>query len=100
MTDLWHLPAAASTPGPTGSPSEPVRHPSEHVRDRSSWVGPFGSVQENVRRLELSGLAPSEAGNVVATMYGLRPADSGWTALEIERMRFLRALVLDDLLES
>jgi hypothetical protein len=93
MTDLWHVPAVPSARGRNGSPSEQIRH-------RRPIAGPIGSVQENVRRLELSGLASAQAGNVVAVMYGLRPADGGWTAFEIERLRFLRSLVLDDLLES
>jgi len=39
------------------------------------------------------GLSPVEAANVTAVSVGLRPADSGWSIGQIERLRFLRYLV-------
>jgi hypothetical protein len=43
--------------------------------------------------LQIGGWSEVQAGNLVALMLGIRPADSGWRASEIEHLRFLRALV-------
>lgn len=46
-----------------------------------------------VWHLETGGWTEREASNLVALLHGLRPARSGWTAREIEHLRFLQALV-------
>ncbi|HYL40321.1 MAG TPA: hypothetical protein VET90_03340 [Candidatus Binatus sp.] len=43
--------------------------------------------------LEIGGWSGREAGNLVALLHGLRPAQSGWTEREIDHLRFLRAIV-------
>ena len=46
------------------------------------------------RRLGSKGLRPDEAGNLTAYLHGLSPVESGWQVGEIERLVFLRHLVL------
>jgi hypothetical protein len=43
--------------------------------------------------LEIGGWSEREAGNLVALLHGLRPAQTGWTEREIDHLRFLRAIV-------
>ena len=56
-------------------------------------VGPAPSSRSLVWHLESDGWTPLEAGNLVAVLNGLKPAWRGWTAREIDHLRFLRALV-------
>lgn len=45
-----------------------------------------------VWHLEAGGWTQREASNLVALFHGLRPARDGWSAREIEHLRFLQAL--------
>lgn len=51
------------------------------------------TTRELISRMERGGWPRSQAGNLVALLYGIRPARAGWTVHEIEHLRFLRALV-------
>jgi hypothetical protein len=42
-----------------------------------------------VRELVIRGLERDEAGNVVAGLFGLPPVRGGWTAREIDHLRFV-----------
>jgi hypothetical protein len=44
------------------------------------------------RGLLMAGCTPVEASNLVALAIGLGPLASGWSLLEIERLRFLQHL--------
>ena len=46
-----------------------------------------------VWRLEAGGWTEREASNLVALVHGLKPAGNGWTAREIEHLRFLQSMV-------
>jgi hypothetical protein len=46
-----------------------------------------------VWHLEAGGCNQREASNLVALFHGLRPSPVGWSAREIEHLRFLRAMV-------
>jgi hypothetical protein len=46
-----------------------------------------------VWHLEAGGWTQREASNLVALVMGLKPARSGWTAREIEHLRFLQSMV-------
>jgi hypothetical protein len=46
-----------------------------------------------VRHLEAGGWTEREASNLVALLHGLKPARSGWTAREIDHLRFLHSMV-------
>lgn len=46
-----------------------------------------------VWHLESGGWTEREAGNLVALLHGLRPAQTGWSVREIEHLRFLQVLV-------
>jgi hypothetical protein len=46
-----------------------------------------------VWRLEAGGWTQREASNLVALVHGLKPARNGWTAREIEHLRFLQSMV-------
>ncbi len=48
-----------------------------------------------VQRLRRSGWTAVEAGNLAAFVTGLRPVESGWTATEIVRLRFVAALAAE-----
>ncbi len=50
--------------------------------------------------LEMGGWSEREAGNLVALLHGLRPAETGWSEHEIDHLRFLRNLVTSGRLES
>jgi hypothetical protein len=43
--------------------------------------------------LEVDGWSKQEAGNLAAVASGLRPSRSGWSASEIEHLRWVRSLV-------
>jgi len=43
--------------------------------------------------LQSDGWSEREAGNLVALLNGLRPSRSGWSAHEIEHLRWIRTLV-------
>jgi hypothetical protein len=43
--------------------------------------------------LQSDGCTEREAGNLVALLHGLRPSRSGWSAREIEHLRWIRSLV-------
>jgi hypothetical protein len=46
-----------------------------------------------IRSLVIAGCTPIEAGNLAALSHGLRPVRSGWTARQIQHLRFLRTIV-------
>jgi hypothetical protein len=46
-----------------------------------------------VWHLESGGWTQREAGNLVALVNGLRPAQAGWSIREIEHLRFLQSMV-------
>jgi hypothetical protein len=46
-----------------------------------------------VWHLEAGGWTEREASNLVALAHGLKPARNGWTAREIEHLRFLQSMV-------
>lgn len=46
-----------------------------------------------VWHLEAGGWSEREAGNLVALVHGLKPAQRGWSVREIEHLRFLHAMV-------
>ncbi len=46
-----------------------------------------------VWHLEAGGWTRREASNLVALVLGLKPARDGWTAREIEHLRFLQSMV-------
>ena len=46
-----------------------------------------------VWHLEAGGWSEREATNLVALVHGLKPARNGWTAREIEHLRFLQSMV-------
>lgn len=50
------------------------------------------SARAMVGRLLRAGCTPLEAGNLSALAVGLGPVASGWSILEIERLRFLQHL--------
>ena len=47
------------------------------------------SAAAMVRELVIRGLERDEAGNVVARLFGLPPVRGGWTAREIDHLRFV-----------
>jgi hypothetical protein len=51
-----------------------------------------GSARTTQLQLLRSGLTAREAENIAAVAIGLRPAASGWSSREIERLQFLRYL--------
>jgi hypothetical protein len=85
-------PAAAGAPARAGTSAATRRA----VRAAAARGG-VGPAEPNARALvwgfEGLGWGQSEAGNVVALAYGLRPARDGWAVREIEHLRFLRSLV-------
>ncbi len=62
-------------------------------------VTPTGS-RALIWNLESGGWSEREAGNLVALLHGLRPAETGWSEHEIDHLRFLRNLVTSGRLES
>ena len=53
-----------------------------------------GTSRALIWRLQSGGWSSSEAGNLAAIALGLRPARTGWTGRELDRLRFLRSLVI------
>jgi len=47
---------------------------------------------ELIRRLFREGFGQAEAGNIAGLAFGLRPIRGGWSAREIEHLRFVRQL--------
>jgi hypothetical protein len=56
--------------------------------------GRSGSPAITYRLLGSKGLRPDEAGNLTAYLHGLSPVESGWGVGEIERLLFVRHLVV------
>jgi hypothetical protein len=52
------------------------------------------------RLLMIRGLTSVEAGNVVAHVIGIRPAETGWTVDEIKHIVAIRALVASGVIEA
>jgi hypothetical protein len=52
------------------------------------------------RLLTIRGLSSVEAGNVVAYVVGLRPAERGWTVDEIKHLVAIRSFVARGVIES
>jgi hypothetical protein len=53
-----------------------------------------GTTRALIWRLQSGGWSSIEAGNLAAIALGLRPARSGWTGPELDRLRFLKSLVI------
>jgi hypothetical protein len=58
---------------------------------RSAGLEDTGALDRAFRTLVIRGLSANEAGNVVAYMAGLHPAQGGWTVEEIKRLQDVRA---------
>jgi hypothetical protein len=54
----------------------------------------FEAPTVTYRLLGSKGLRPTEAGNLTAYLHGLSPVESGWNVGEIERLLFVRHLVM------
>lgn len=52
-----------------------------------------GTTRALIWRLQSGGWSSIEAGNLAAIALGLRPARTGWTGSELDRLRFLKSLV-------
>lgn len=88
MALFRELPEAATAFGPVATPPvEVALAPGLGAHDAAA------TTRDLVRRLELGGWQPAEAGNLVGLLYGLRPATGGWSVHEIEHLRFIRTLV-------
>ena len=55
---------------------------------------PFEPPAVTYRLLGSKGFRPDEAGNLTAYLHGLSPVESGWDVGEIERLLFVRHLVV------
>ncbi len=64
----------------------------EQAWPRSS-IGRTAAARTLIWNLEIGGWTEREAGNLVALLHGLRPAETGWTEHEIDHLRFLRSIV-------
>lgn len=66
-------------------------------RDRSTCLGETtaepGQLRSSYRLLMMRGLSPTEAGNIVAWLAGLHPAETGWSVAQIDRLVALRSFV-------
>jgi hypothetical protein len=51
---------------------------------------PQASAVDLIRSLFYRGFGLAEAGNIVGLAFGLRPIRGGWSAREIEHLRFIR----------
>jgi hypothetical protein len=81
-----------------------------HPRDTTPTAGAMlggsaaleaaGSVDSAYRLLKIRGLSSTEAGNLVAYLNGLHPAESGWTVDEIKHLLAIRAFVAGGVIES
>jgi hypothetical protein len=56
--------------------------------------GRFEPPAVTYRLLASKGLRPDEAGNLTAYLHGLSPIESGWDVGEIDRLLFVRHLVV------
>ena len=77
-----------SDPGRATQTAPGVLPPGEGLSFRTTDVIPGAS-----RELVAQGFTPTEAGSLAAYLFGLAPADGGWTIDEIERLLFVRHLV-------
>ena len=66
----------------------------------SATVDEAASVDSAYRLLMIRGLSSVEAGNVVAYLNGLHPAERGWTVDEIKHLLAIRAFVAGGAIES
>ena len=62
-----------------------------HTGESTSAAG-RPSARVMVRRLLMAGCTLPEAANIAGLAVGLGPVASGWSILEIERLRFLQHL--------
>jgi hypothetical protein len=70
----------------------------------ATWSGPnaldeAAMIEASHRLLVDHGLSSVEAGNVVAWVTGLQPAERGWTVEEITHLVFLRSFVVDGFID-
>jgi hypothetical protein len=56
-------------------------------------------IESAYRLLMIQGLSAVEAGNVVAYIIGLHPAERGWTVEEIKHLEAIRAMVAAGLID-
>jgi hypothetical protein len=61
-------------------------------QDRTAASADRPPARTMVRRLLQAGCTPFEAANLAGLAVGLGPVASGWSILEIERLRFLQHL--------
>jgi hypothetical protein len=62
--------------------------------------GVAAAIDSAHRLLMIRGLSSVEAGNVVAHVIGLHPAETGWTVDEIKHVVGIRALVASGVIDS
>jgi hypothetical protein len=71
-----------------------AQRPDPRIEPRDQDPGRRGeSPRQIYRQLGMRGLRAVEAGNITAYLHGLAPVERGWTAMEIERLLFVRYLV-------
>jgi hypothetical protein len=79
-------------------------HP--HDPDLASGVGDStaseaaATIESIYRHLVMRGLSAVAAGNVVAYLIGLRPAQHGWTVEEIKQLVVIRSLIASGVMHS
>ena len=62
-------------------------------QDLPADAAPAADVRATYRRLRQAGLSAREAGSLTAHLEGLAPVPGGWAIEEVERLRFVRALI-------
>ena len=67
-------------------------------RDAANVDNP--TIDSAFRLLVIRGMSGIEAGNLVAYMTGLHPAEGGWTVAEIRHLVAIRSLVAAGYIES
>jgi hypothetical protein len=70
----------------------------------ATWNGPdaldeVAMIEASHRLLVGHGLSSVEAGNVVALVTGLHPAECGWTVEEITHLVFLHSFVVEGFID-
>lgn len=88
--------ANRSIPEPVGAHGEGVSR--ARAAATTSAAAPAAAAEPGMTRaliwrLQSGGWSSIEAGNLAAIALGLRPARTGWTGTELDRLRFLRTLV-------
>jgi hypothetical protein len=81
------------------NPREPGQTSSEGFGG-STASGKAGTIDGAYRLLMIRGLTSVEAGNVVASINGLRPTERGWTIEEVKNLLAIRSLVATGIIDS